>query len=429
MLQFYARVVVELELRYVVQRRPFQLPIKDDKMATGDREEFVLPPSKKKKSEVDSKKEGYFYIFTLKPVRVPLVKLNKIVELPRSMSLQESGQYMREEDHRMVTLRLSWEKSQFKFSRDDHGEFVCCYNEAMFIYIYHFEQHRALSDANKYKLFVSSKTFPMPSQRGTPIDVFDLARVLEIDGREESRIHLEQAKGKVLEARVAALEARLLQSTETGTKVAALEAMVLVRVENVKEMEAKVQRSSINPRPEVVLRDFFFDLLVGEPGISVTKECSVDKAYTVFQGRLDLALLPTTKPKDRATAAPSQLISNMVVETGEGEGESAEEGEGENGMCGSVETKRYTQQATQQVLAGCHSLLAAEVVRALTSGSVGDEATAYAFELRRGTNRLHTLNFNFCDNTSSISSFPDAERLCDATALLNYMIAALKKQV
>lgn len=155
------------------------------------------------------------------------------------------------------------------------------------------------------------------------------------------------------------------------------------------------------------MRDLFCKIL-RQQKLSVLSEYTVSQAYTMFQGRLDLVLLPTTK---------KAAVSSMVVTEEEEEGE---------GMCTAVEVKKATQQATVQALAGCHGLLAAEVVRALKLHCVVDKATAYAFELRRGATRLHRVMFNFCDNKSSVSTFPEAGSVGDTTDLINYMIAALQ---
>ena len=96
----------------------------------------------------------------------------------------------------------------------------------------------------------------------------------------------------------------------------------------------------------------------------------------------------------------------------------------EGRVCAGVEMKRYLQQSTQQALAGCHGLLATWVARALPHSVIG-KATAFAFELRRGANRLHALEVDFLTNTSRVLSFHEAVRLCDATTLINYMIAKL----
>ena len=380
-----------------------------------------LPQPCSKKQKIDKSRQydntkGYFYIFTVKPIRVPLVNRNN-EKLSRSMTLQESAKYMSKENYELVEGMLSEKMDMFLFGCKDEGEFVNRKNVVMPIYLYRFKGSRRFSDANRYKCFEISLTLPMPPLSATPLNVFDLVHVLQVDEREECMIDLERARTLLAEAKMPEWMVEMINPPEPVMEE--LQSRVLLRENNVKDMESKLQLSSINPNPESSLRDLFYNVLVSKnTGIWVKKEYSVDESYTVFQGWLDMVLVQTT-----GTAAPPFLVVNVVVEREE-EGREENEEDTETSVCAGVETKRYLQQSTQQALAGCHGLLATSVARALPNSVIG-KATAFAFELRRGANRLHPLEVDFHANSSRVLTFPEAVRLCDATTLINYMIAKL----
>ena len=166
-----------------------------------------LPQPCSKKQKIDNSREydntkGYFYIFTVKPLRVPLVNGDN-ERLSRSMTLQESAKYMSKENYELVEGMLSEEMDMFQFGCKDKGEFVNCKNVAMPIYLYEFKESRRFSDANKYEI---SLMLSMPPLSATPLNVFDLVHVLQVDEREECMIDLERARTLLAEANVERLD-------------------------------------------------------------------------------------------------------------------------------------------------------------------------------------------------------------------------------
>ena len=279
-------------------------------MAEGYSKSPLLQPCSKKQEIDDNSREydntkGYFYIFTVKPLRVPLVN-RKNESLSPNMTLQDSAKYMSNENYAMVERMLSVEMGRFQFGCKDEGEFVTRMNVAMPIYLYKFKKSRRFSDANKYKCFEISLTLSMPPLSATPIDVFDLVHVLKVDEREKCMIDLERARTLLAEDKMPQWMVEEINPPESVMKV--LQSRVLLRENNVKDMETKLKLSTINPNPELSLRDLFFNVLVSKTAIWVQKEYIVDESYTVFQGRLDMALVQT------GTAAPLCLVVNVVVE-------------------------------------------------------------------------------------------------------------------
>ena len=382
-------------------------------------EGLFQPSSKRKKIDHNSREydntKGYFYIFTINPLRVPLVN-RKNESLSPKMTLQDSAKYMSNENYAKVEQMISVEMDRFRFDCKDEGGFITRRNDAMPIYLYKFKNSRRFSDANKYKAFEVSTTLSMPPLSATPIDELDLVHVLKVDEREKCMTDLQSAR--ILLAEDTMPQWVLEAVTLPESVMTALRSRVLLREENVKEMETKLKLSTINPNPGSAIRDLFFNVLVSKTALWVKKEYAIDELYTVFQGRLDMALVQT------GSAAPPCLV-NVVIEAEE-DREDREENEEvtEGKVVAGVETKKYLQQSTQQALAGCHGLLATWVARALPKNVIS-KATAFAFELRRGANQLHLLEVDFLTNKSSVFSFPEAVRLCDATTLINYMIRKL----
>ena len=101
---------------------------------------------------------------------------------------------------------LSEEMDMFQFGCKDKGEFVNRKNVAMPIYLYQFKESRRFSDANKYRCFEISLMLSMPPLSATPLNVFDLVHVLQVDEREECMIDLERARTLLAEANVERLD-------------------------------------------------------------------------------------------------------------------------------------------------------------------------------------------------------------------------------
>lgn len=362
------------------------------------------------------------------------------------MTLDASKKYMLEVHHNMVKEAIASELRVLRFNRTvgSIGKFV---RLRRFIYIFEFLEHRRFSDAQKYKAFsrVRGSHLIIPPKFEEPITTNEFMSLFEVDEREGSRIEMLTAKSNLevakLELQIAEVEVEnarlrcLLENTDAAKDAVTLHAekMIEKRAEvNIIEMSLQSIKSgscdaSIDPHPETKLRDSFYKLLQSKElkNIVCLKEKRLDTAYTMFQGVVDVALLHVNAAEIDMTQ-PQHACIEFNTTSGYEEQEEEEE---ECYIGAGVECKRLTDQATQQALAGCHSLLADLIAINLRLGVIVSRTIGFAIELKRGAVRVHELDINFEKHYTNVRTYEDASTVGKVVAVVNHTLTQLNRGI
>lgn len=278
--------------------------------------------------------------------------------------------------------------------------------------MYRFQHQKRISDAIKWKGFeVLDTPLSKPDHYGDFISSTDLANIFQLDQREESLMALRIARA-------------VYDAFQTFYEVSPSEVLSLHMEKDLENRENELEGASINPHPESRMRDVFAASVGKLRGVSATTEYVVDKHYTVFKGKVDVALF-SARNNSYLTDRPLAVGINMSI-TADSEDEEEEEHEQMVSIkpCESVEIKSCVAVATQQSLAGCYCLLVNQVIELLKHNIV-NVAIAYAIELRRGSSCAYQLKVDFENNVTTIAPYPRSITRGDTASLLNIILDAL----